>query len=76
MFEFDVEISERINWFNEECKKTERNWVEVDNRMSETLEIRRKMETNRMPLKDILRLFSFLRFPYQVMAFSEVLWVF
>ncbi|XP_061482304.1 sterile alpha motif domain-containing protein 3 isoform X2 [Rhineura floridana] len=63
----DTEINEHINWFKEEYMKTERNWAEVDNRMTKTLEIRRKMINNqRKPLKEILRLFPFLRCPYQL----------
>ncbi|XP_044275317.1 sterile alpha motif domain-containing protein 3 [Varanus komodoensis] len=62
----DTAVTEHINWFKEEYMKTERNWAEVDKRMSKTLEIRRKMINSRMPLKDVLRLFPFLRCPYQL----------
>ena len=46
--------------------KTERDWREVDKRMSQTLEIRRKMIGGQTPLKDILKMFPFLKCPYQV----------
>lgn len=55
-----------IKWLNREYKKSQRNWEEVDNRMNVTIEIRRKMISDKAPLKDILRLFPFLRCPYQV----------
>lgn len=55
-----------IKWLKEEYMKTQRNWKEVDNRMNVTIELRRKMISNKAPLKDILRLFPFLRCPYQV----------
>lgn len=38
--ECDEEINKHIKWFKQEYMKNERNWVEVDNRMSKTLEIR------------------------------------
>ncbi|XP_025066416.1 sterile alpha motif domain-containing protein 3 [Alligator sinensis] len=60
------EMNEHINWFKQEYVKTERNWEEVDNRMNMTLGIRRKMINNKAPLKEILRLFPFLRCPYQL----------
>ncbi|NWV10897.1 SAMD3 protein, partial [Ptilonorhynchus violaceus] len=53
-----------IKWLNQEYKKTQKNWEEVDNKMNVTIEIRRKMITDKAPLKDILRLFPFLRCPY------------
>ncbi|NXC17291.1 SAMD3 protein, partial [Corythaeola cristata] len=55
-----------IKWLKQEYKKTQRNWKEVDKRMNVTIEIRRKMISDKAPLKDILRLFPFLRCPYQV----------
>lgn len=55
-----------IKWLNQEYMKTQRNWEEVDKRMNVTIEIRRKMISDKAPLKDILRLFPFLRCPYQV----------
>ncbi|XP_015266840.1 PREDICTED: LOW QUALITY PROTEIN: sterile alpha motif domain-containing protein 3 [Gekko japonicus] len=56
VFEFDVEMSEHINWFNEEYMKTEINWVEVDNRIGETLEIRRLFrEFQSLAHKDICK---------------------
>ncbi|KAF4796261.1 sterile alpha motif domain-containing protein 3 isoform X2 [Turdus rufiventris] len=62
-----------IKWLNQEYMKTQRNWEEVDNRMNVTIEIRRKMISDKAPLKDILRLFPFLRCPYQVKAVTPVL---
>ncbi|CAI5770090.1 sterile alpha motif domain-containing protein 3 isoform X1 [Podarcis lilfordi] len=65
--DLDVEINEHISWFKEEYMKPERNWVEVDNRMTKTLEIRRKMiNKERKPFKEILMLFPFLKCPYQL----------
>lgn len=55
-----------IKWLNQEYMKTQRNWEEVENRMNMTIEIRRKIISNKAPLKDVLRLFPFLRCPYQV----------
>lgn len=46
--------------------KTDKDWREIDKRMSQTLEIRRKMIDRRAPLKDILTMFPFLKCPYQV----------
>lgn len=60
-------MDEHIVWFKQEYMKTERNWEEVDKRMNKTLEMRRKMISNKAPLKEILRLFPFLRCPYEVM---------
>lgn len=57
-----------IKWLKQEYLKTQRNWKEVDNRMNVTIEMRRKMISDKAPLKDILRLFPFLRCPYQVIA--------
>ncbi|KFR07337.1 Sterile alpha motif domain-containing protein 3, partial [Opisthocomus hoazin] len=62
-----------IRWLKEEYMKTQRNWEEVDNRMNVTIEIRRKMITNKAPLKDILRLFPFLRCPYQLFREFQLL---
>lgn len=55
-----------IQWLKQEYTKTQRNWNEVDRRMNATAEIRRKMIGDKAPLKDVLRLFPFLRCPYQV----------
>lgn len=55
-----------INWLKQEYMKTLRNWKEVNNKMNATIQIRRKMICDKTPLKDILRLFPFLRCPYQV----------
>ncbi|NXX86305.1 SAMD3 protein, partial [Urocolius indicus] len=59
-----------IKWLKQEYMKTQRNWKEVNYRMNVTTEIRRKMIRDKTPLKDILRLFPFLRCPYQL--FREV----
>ncbi|KAM9240939.1 sterile alpha motif domain-containing protein 3 [Leptosomus discolor] len=62
-----------INWLKQEYMKTQRNWKEVDNRMNVTIEIRRKMISDKAPLKDILRLFPFLRCPYQLFREFQLL---
>uniref|UniRef100_A0A8C3R724 Sterile alpha motif domain containing 3 n=1 Tax=Cyanoderma ruficeps TaxID=181631 RepID=A0A8C3R724_9PASS len=62
-----------IKWLNQEYMKTQRNWEEVDNRMNMTIEIRRKMISDKAPLKDILRLFPFLRCPYQLFREFQLL---
>ncbi|XP_062344790.1 sterile alpha motif domain-containing protein 3 isoform X1 [Cinclus cinclus] len=62
-----------IKWLNQEYVKTQRNWEEVDNRMNVTIEIRRKMISDKAPLKDILRLFPFLRCPYQLFREFQLL---
>ncbi|EDL04809.1 mCG4644, isoform CRA_a [Mus musculus] len=53
--------------------KTERDWREVDKRMSQTLEIRRKMIGGQTPLKDILKMFPFLKCPYQMFREVQIL---
>uniref|UniRef100_H0ZN88 Sterile alpha motif domain containing 3 n=1 Tax=Taeniopygia guttata TaxID=59729 RepID=H0ZN88_TAEGU len=62
-----------IKWLNREYMKTQRNWEEVDNRMNVTIEIRRKMISDKAPLKDILKLFPFLRCPYQLFREFQLL---
>lgn len=62
----DSEVDEHIHWFQREFMKTDKDWREIDRRMSQTLEIRRKMIDCRAPLKDILTMFPFLKCPYQV----------
>ncbi|XP_056343958.1 sterile alpha motif domain-containing protein 3 isoform X3 [Oenanthe melanoleuca] len=62
-----------IKWLNQEYMKTQRNWEEVDKRMNVTMEIRRKMISDKAPLKDILRLFPFLRCPYQLFREFQLL---
>ncbi|KFQ30402.1 Sterile alpha motif domain-containing protein 3, partial [Mesitornis unicolor] len=62
-----------IQWLKQEYMKTQRNWKEVDNRMNVTIEIRRKMISDKAPLKDILRLFPFLRCPYQIFREFQLL---
>ncbi|XP_050828632.1 sterile alpha motif domain-containing protein 3 [Serinus canaria] len=62
-----------IKWLNREYLKTQRNWEEVDNRMNVTIEIRRKMISDKAPLKDVLRLFPFLRCPYQLFREFQLL---
>ncbi|XP_054051832.1 sterile alpha motif domain-containing protein 3 [Rissa tridactyla] len=62
-----------IKWLKQEYMKTQRNWKEVDNRMNVTIEVRRKMIGNKAPLKEILRLFPFLRCPYQLFREFQLL---
>ncbi|XP_061234194.1 sterile alpha motif domain-containing protein 3 isoform X2 [Neopsephotus bourkii] len=68
-----IAMDVHIQWLKQEYLKTQRNWKEVDNRMNVTLEMRRKMISDKAPLKDILRLFPFLRCPHQVKAVTPVL---
>uniref|UniRef100_A0A2R9AP27 Sterile alpha motif domain containing 3 n=2 Tax=Pan paniscus TaxID=9597 RepID=A0A2R9AP27_PANPA len=70
---FDSELDEHIKWFQQEYVKTEKDWREIDKRMSQTLEIRRKMIGSRTPLKDILKLFPFLKCPYQMFREFQLL---
>ncbi|VCX11195.1 unnamed protein product [Gulo gulo] len=53
--------------------KTEKDWKEIDKRMSQTLEIRRKLIGSRTPLKDILKMFPFLKCPYQMFREFQLL---
>ncbi|XP_032195425.1 sterile alpha motif domain-containing protein 3 isoform X1 [Mustela erminea] len=69
----DSETDEHINWFQQEYMKTERNWKEIDKRMSQTLEIRRKLIGSRTPLKDVLKMFPFLKCPYQMFREFQLL---
>ncbi|XP_021029604.1 sterile alpha motif domain-containing protein 3 isoform X1 [Mus caroli] len=69
----DSEVDEHISWFQREYMKTERDWREVDKRMSQTLEIRRKMIGSQTPLKDILKMFPFLKCPYQMFREVQIL---
>ncbi|XP_063478010.1 sterile alpha motif domain-containing protein 3 [Symphalangus syndactylus] len=69
----DSELDEHIKWFQQEYVKTEKDWREIDKRMSQTLEIRRKMIGSRTPLKDILKLFPFLKCPYQMFREFQLL---
>ncbi|KFP28055.1 Sterile alpha motif domain-containing protein 3, partial [Colius striatus] len=62
-----------IKWLKQEYMKTQKNWKEVDNRMNVTTEIRRKMISNKTPLKDILGLFPFLRCSYQLFREFQLL---
>ncbi|NWT50027.1 SAMD3 protein, partial [Erythrocercus mccallii] len=62
-----------IKWLNQEYLKSQRNWEEVDNRMNVTIEIRRKMISEKAPIKDILRVFPFLRCPYQLFREFQLL---
>ncbi|NXW58139.1 SAMD3 protein, partial [Eurystomus gularis] len=66
-------IDVHIEWLKQEYRTTQRNWKEVDNRMKVTTEIRRKMISDKAPLKDILRLFPFLRCPYQLSRVFQLL---
>uniref|UniRef100_A0A2K5XDD3 Sterile alpha motif domain containing 3 n=1 Tax=Mandrillus leucophaeus TaxID=9568 RepID=A0A2K5XDD3_MANLE len=70
---FDSELDEHIKWFQQEYVKTEKDWREIDKRMSQTLEIRRKMIGSQTPLKDILKLFPFLKCPYQIFREFQLL---
>ncbi|XP_023978422.1 sterile alpha motif domain-containing protein 3 [Physeter macrocephalus] len=69
----DYEVDEHINWFQQEYVKTEKDWSEIDKRMSQTLEIRRKLIGSRRPLKDILKMFPFLKCPYQLFREFQLL---
>ncbi|XP_037700468.1 sterile alpha motif domain-containing protein 3 isoform X2 [Choloepus didactylus] len=69
----DAEMDEHINWLQQEYVKTEKNWREIDNRMSQTLEIRRKLIDSRTPRKDILKMFPFLKCPYQMFKEFQLL---
>ncbi|KFO89462.1 Sterile alpha motif domain-containing protein 3, partial [Buceros rhinoceros silvestris] len=62
-----------IQWLQQEYRKTQRNWNEVDHRMNATAEIRRKMISDKAPLKAILKLFPFLRCPYQLFREFQLL---
>ncbi|NXL92431.1 SAMD3 protein, partial [Alectura lathami] len=62
-----------INWMKQEYMKTQRNWKEVNNKMNTTIQIRRKMICDKAPLKDILRLFPFLKCPYQLFREFQLL---
>ncbi|KAF0875516.1 sterile alpha motif domain-containing protein 3 isoform X1 [Crocuta crocuta] len=69
----DSEADEHISWFQQEYMKTEKDWGEIDKRMSRTLEIRRKLISSRTPLKDILKMFPFLKCPYQMFREFQLL---
>ncbi|XP_027456740.2 sterile alpha motif domain-containing protein 3 isoform X1 [Zalophus californianus] len=69
----DSEADEHIIWFQQEYMKTEKDWKEIDKRMSQTLEIRRKLIASRTPLKDILKMFPFLKCPYQMFREFQLL---
>ncbi|XP_023583677.1 sterile alpha motif domain-containing protein 3 [Trichechus manatus latirostris] len=70
---FDSEVNEHMNWFQQEYVKTEKNWREIDNRMSQTLELRRKLIDSRIPLKDLLKMFPFLKCPHQMFREFQLL---
>ncbi|XP_060046907.1 sterile alpha motif domain-containing protein 3 [Erinaceus europaeus] len=70
---FDPEVDEHISWFQQEYEKIEKDWREIDKRMSQTLEIRRKLISSRTPLKDILKMFPFLKCPYQMFREFQLL---
>ncbi|KAL1770180.1 sterile alpha motif domain-containing protein 3 [Sigmodon hispidus] len=59
-------LGARRHWFQQEYKKTDKDWREIDERMNQTLEIRRKMTGCGTPLK----MLPFLKCPYQM--FREV----
>uniref|UniRef100_G3TDN6 Sterile alpha motif domain containing 3 n=1 Tax=Loxodonta africana TaxID=9785 RepID=G3TDN6_LOXAF len=69
----DSEVNEHINWFQQEYVKTEKDWREIDNRMTQTLELRRKLIDSRTPLKDILKMFPFLKCPHQIFREFQLL---
>ncbi|KAK2499603.1 hypothetical protein MC885_008881, partial [Smutsia gigantea] len=69
----DSEVDDHINWFQQEYVKREKDWREIDKRMSQTLEIRRKLIGSRTPLKDILKMFPFLKCPYQMFREFQLL---
>ncbi|XP_007450592.1 PREDICTED: sterile alpha motif domain-containing protein 3 [Lipotes vexillifer] len=69
----DYEVDEHINWFQQEYVKTEKDWSEINKRMSQTLEIRRKLIGSRTPPKDILKMFPFLKCPYQLFREFQLL---
>ncbi|XP_066227877.1 sterile alpha motif domain-containing protein 3 [Saccopteryx leptura] len=70
---FDSEVGEHISWFQQEYVKTEKDWREIDQRMSQTLQVRRKLIGSRTPLKDILKMFPFLKCPYQLFREFQLL---
>ncbi|KAM8788391.1 sterile alpha motif domain-containing protein 3 [Rhynchonycteris naso] len=70
---FDSEVGEHISWLQQEYVKTERDWREIDKRMSQTLQVRRKLISSRTPLKDILKMFPFLKCPYQLFREFQLL---
>ncbi|KAM5283207.1 sterile alpha motif domain-containing protein 3 isoform 1-T2 [Hipposideros larvatus] len=67
------EVDEHISWFQQEYVKIEKDWREIDKRMSQTLQIRRKLIGSRTPLKDILNMFPFLKCPYQLFREFQLL---
>nr|XP_019585020.1 PREDICTED: sterile alpha motif domain-containing protein 3 [Rhinolophus sinicus] len=69
----DSEVDEHISWFQQEYVKVEKDWREIDKRMSQTLQIRRKLIGSRTPLKDILKMFPFLKCPYQLFREFQLL---
>ncbi|KAI5193771.1 Sterile Alpha Motif Domain-Containing Protein 3 [Manis pentadactyla] len=69
----DSEVDNDINWLQQEYVKREKDWREIDRRMSQTLEIRRKLIGSRTPLKDILKMFPFLKCPYQLFREFQLL---
>ncbi|XP_054424903.1 sterile alpha motif domain-containing protein 3 [Pteronotus mesoamericanus] len=69
----DSEIDEHISWFQQEFMKTEKDWREIDKRMSQTLQIRRKLIGSRTPVKDILKMFPFLKCPDQMFREFQLL---
>ncbi|XP_004630313.1 sterile alpha motif domain-containing protein 3 [Octodon degus] len=70
---FASEVEAHITWFQREFVKAEKNWREIDRRMSQTLEIRRKMIGGRTPPKHILQMFPFLKCPYQMFREFQLL---
>ncbi|NWX91666.1 SAMD3 protein, partial [Nothoprocta pentlandii] len=62
-----------IDWLKREYLKAQRDWEEVDSRMRVTVGVRRKMIRDKAPLKEVLRLFPFLRCPYQLFREFQLL---
>ncbi|XP_049628582.1 sterile alpha motif domain-containing protein 3 [Suncus etruscus] len=70
---FDSEVKEHIHWFQQEYERTKKDWREIDKRMRQTLEIRRKLINSRTPLKDVLKMFPFLKCPSQMFREFQLL---
>ncbi|NWI15208.1 SAMD3 protein, partial [Crypturellus soui] len=66
-------LDAHITWLKQEYMKAQRNWKEVDSRMRVTSGVRKKMIGDKAPLKEILRLFPFLRCPYQLFREFQLL---
>lgn len=69
----DSEVDEHVRWFQQEYVKTEKDWREIDKRMSQTLDLRRKLIGSRTPLQEVLTMFPFLKCPYQMFREFQLL---